>query len=107
MHRQILNPRRGHIVDHVNGNKLDNRRANLRICTHSQNHANTRLSKANKTGFKGVFWHKVAKKYVAQIRKDGRTLYLGVFTKKRDAALRYNQEAVNLFGTFARINHSI
>src|SRR4030095_8449683 len=67
MHREILNPPSGYETDHVNGDGLDNRRANLRIATHRQNQANSGMSANNTSGVKGCYWDKPTKKWRAQI----------------------------------------
>lgn len=81
MHRMLIGLTTGDGIycDHINGNKLDNRRSNLRPCTCSENHRNKPKQSNNKTGFKGVTWHARARKYVAMIRIHGRTKYLGSF----------------------------
>jgi hypothetical protein len=87
-------------IDHVNGDKLDNRRANLRPCTHSQNLWNSKISKRNKSGYKGVVYHKTIKKWIAQISSK----YLGAFETPEKAAMAYNKAALEIAGEFARIN---
>lgn len=87
-------------VDHINRNKLDCRRCNLRMCNQSQNAANTKLSIKNKSGFKGVSWAKDRGKWVAQIFK-GRAIRLGAFDTPEAAARAYAQKAKELFGEFA------
>lgn len=91
-------------VDHINHNGLDNRKTNLRICSRSQNSANSRLSKDSTSGFKGVYWHAPRRKWRARICKDGKRINLGTFADKKDAALAYNNKAMELFGEFACLN---
>ena len=106
MHRQIAKP--GNLyVDHINGNSLDNRRDNLRACSSSENLANTRVSKANSSGFKGVYYSKARAKWIAQKRIDGRTFNLGGFDTAQQAALAYDEAAVAAFGQFALTNQSL
>ena len=67
LHRFIIGAKEDEYVDHINRNPLDNRKSNLRICTQSQNMANSATPKNNTTGSKGVYWHKAAKKWEAAI----------------------------------------
>ena len=83
-----------------NGNALDNRRANLRSCTHQDNVQNRRPWKQKSSRHLGVHWRKDAKKWTAAIK--GR--HLGYFDKEEDAALAYNEAARNEYGPFARSN---
>lgn len=105
IHRVILNAPRGVDVDHVNGNKLDNRKSNLRLCTVSQNLGNTSPDrKNNRSGFKGVSWCSRAEKWRAAIRKTGRQIHIGLFDDPVRAAAAYNVAAIRVFGDFARLN---
>jgi hypothetical protein len=105
MHRQIANPPDGKEVDHINGVTLDNRRENLRVCSHSQNMHNRRLrQKNNKSGYKGVHWLARTKRWVAEIRVNGKSRHLGYFTEKTDAARAYDTAAAECFGEFAHLN---
>ncbi len=90
------------MTDHRNGDGLDNRRANLRPATRSQNNANAQKRSNNKSGFKGVHWD--GRKWQAGIRLDGRQRYLGRFDLVEDAARAYDTAACALFGEFARLN---
>lgn len=80
MHRQILNAKKGDIVDHINGNGLDNRKINLRFCTHSQNMMNQKRNTDV-----GVSFHKGTSKWQAYIGFNKKRIYLGVFVNKKDA----------------------
>jgi hypothetical protein len=91
-------------VDHINGNGLDNRKSNLRICTHQQNCENSRKRKKSFSKYKGVYWSKNAKKWVAQITIDGKSKHLGYFELEEDAAAAYDKAAVKYFGEFACLN---
>jgi hypothetical protein len=111
MHRLILGPRDDQLVDHANGNGLDNRKNNLRAATHSQNHANTkkqtpRRKAAYTSQFKGVYWDAARGKWSAQIAaSEGRgRRSLGRFTTELDAAHAYDTAAFELWGEFARLN---
>jgi len=100
LHRIILNAPKDMQVDHINGNRLDNRRENLRLCTHQQNCMNR---KPVTPGYKGVSWAKG--KWRAQIRYQGYTHYLGNnFDAPEEAAQAYDEKAKELFGEFARLN---
>lgn len=104
LHRFLTNASKGQEVDHINGDKLDNRRSNLRICTSSQNKFNKSLQSNNTSGYKGVSWNKDINKWVAQIWVNNKKFYIGVFTNKLDAALGYNEVALRLHGEFALTN---
>ncbi len=105
MHVQLMGVTNGLEVDHINRNGLDNRRSNLRLASHSQNAANTRLlRRRNSSGLRGVSWSKFARKWRAQLQFEGRHYHLGYFTTKEAAAAAYNAQAVELFGDFAVVN---
>jgi len=91
-------------VDHINGESLDNRRSNLRICTHAQNLRNKRLSKNNTSGFKGVNWNKNSDKWEVRIKTDGKSKCVGYFKCLLTAAKAYNEAAKKYHGEFARLN---
>lgn len=102
LHRFVTEAKPGTIIDHVNGDPLDNRRENLRVATKSQNAANTGPSVVNRLGLKGV--SRRGEKYRAFIHKGGKTIYLGAFDTSKAAACRYDREAKKLFGEFAKTN---
>ena len=91
------------VTDHINQNKQDNRRSNLRECSNTQNRANVKRRKDNKTGYKGVFLRSNGT-YIACVRKEGKQYHLGTFKKDIDAARAYNEAAIVLFGEFACLN---
>lgn len=102
MHRVIMEAQ---FVDHINGDKLDNRRENLRAVTKSQNNMNQSQQKKQKhSKYKGVSWDKSRNKWMAYCKKDGKMNYLGRFTDENEAALAYNNKASELFGEFAKLN---
>lgn len=102
MHRLIMGGQSN--IDHKDGCKLDNRKSNLRLCSHSQNMYNQKKRVDNTSGFKGVSWSKAAKKWHAYINISKRRVYLGVFNSKEEAAAAYNEAAKKNFGEFARLN---
>lgn len=90
------------LIDHVNGDGLDNRIVNLRPATASQNMANARLSNRNSSGEKGVSWNSRAKKWQAFIGVAGKNKNLGQFAVKADAIEAYRSAAQRYFGEFVR-----
>jgi hypothetical protein len=102
LHRFVMSAKSGTIIDHANGDHLDNRRANLRPASKSQNTSNTGPLSTNRSGLKGV--SKKGSKYRAFVHKDGKTIYLGTFEKPQDAACEYDRAAKKLFGKFAKVN---
>lgn len=90
-------------IDHINGNRTDNRLANLREATEAENHRNCRISRNNKSGFKGISFHKRSGKYQAAIRTDGARTHLGYFSTPQEAHAAYCAAADKYHGQFA--NH--
>jgi hypothetical protein len=90
-------------IDHINGNRLDNRFSNLREATRSNNSSNTKKLSANLSGVKGVHWNSDVKKWAAQITKSGRRYHLGYFDNIEEATLSRQKAADRLHGKFA--NH--
>lgn len=103
LHRQIMGATigDGQIVDHINGNKLDNRKANLRICTNAENVRNSRRRPSNSSGFKGVYLHRASGLWHATIKVDGTKHSLGYFKDPADAHAAYRAGAVKHHGEFA------
>lgn len=105
MHRFLLSTPKGMVVDHINGNGLDNRRENIRICSHTENMRNRRINRNNTTGFKGVSVSLGRKKkYQASLERFGKKITFGYFEKLEDAARAYDIGARMYFGDFARTN---
>jgi len=105
MHRVILKPPEGKFVDHINHNGLDNRRANLRVCTIQQNMWNKRKQRGNYSSkYKGVNWSKNERKWVARVTCNGRQVFLGYFDDEKEAAMAYDAKAKELFGEYAAPN---
>lgn len=94
---------KGFEVDHVNGNKLDNRKENLRVVIHSENQRNKGKSKNNTSGFKGVNWNKKAGRWIANIKINKNRLYLGSFLDKKLAYQAYCNACAKYHGEFARL----
>lgn len=103
LHRLVAGAGNGCIVDHVNRNKLDNRRSNLRICTCQQNMFNREQQANNQSGYKGVCQTKDGL-WQAQIQYCGRAVYLGRFGDALSAAMAYDMAAKRLFGEYAFLN---
>jgi HNH endonuclease/AP2 domain len=89
-------------IDHMNGQKDDNRIKNLRLATKSQNGMNRGAQRNNTSGFKGVYWHKQVGKWNAYIKLRGRRHSLGLFEDISAAAAAYRAAAHRLHGEFAR-----
>lgn len=104
LHRVILGLTDSKIhIDHINGNGLDNRKNNLRICTVSQNQANVLKSKGT-SKYKGVSWVTRDKRWTCRIYVDSHMIHIGYFTDEKLAAIAYNEAALKHFGEFARLN---
>lgn len=101
LHRLIVDAPAGLEVDHINGNSLDNRSENLRICTHQQNTFNS-YSKKKGRKYKGIF--KKRKKWTAQVRISGVKHSVGSFSTRLEAAKAYDRVARKYYGEFARTN---
>ncbi len=103
MHREIMDAPQDKCVDHVDGNGLNNRRCNLRLCTQQQNMQNRRpLLRTSK--FKGVSYYKSTEKWHAEITYWGKKTYIGSFDDEIEAAKAYDRKAIELFGEFAYLN---
>jgi hypothetical protein len=104
MHREIMHTSEGMETDHINGDVLDNRRSNLRICTRKENARNIKRISSNTSGYKGVHWDKVNKKWRAQIQVDEKMKHIGRFESLLDAINAYDRAAIKFFGEFASTN---
>lgn len=105
MHRIVMAAGPGQIVDHKNGNILDNRRENLRFCTHAENMKNRKMHKNNRTGIKGVYKDLrsgCTRPFRAQIRVDGRKIHLGAFLSADEAGFAYRAASEKYHSEFAR-----
>lgn len=104
MHRVVKMTPRGKETDHINGNKLDNRRENLRECSGAENRWNKGAHRDSASGYKGVFFYKKTGKWEVQIMAKGRRHHLGYFIEKIEAAKAYNAAAIRLHGDFVKLN---
>jgi len=102
MHRFILSAKAGDLVDHRDGDGLNNQKVNLRLATTAQNGRNQRRRADNRSGFKGVKAN--GSKWMARIRANNQRIFIGNFSTKEDAARAYDAVARLLFGEFARLN---
>jgi hypothetical protein len=89
-------------IDHINLNRSDNSLKNLRVASHSNNLANTKIKSTNKSGFKGVCWCKKRKMWRASINKNYKHIHLGFFDDLLSARDSYIEKANEIFGEFAR-----
>lgn len=105
MHRTILNAPRGMVVDHKDGNPLNNTRANLRLCSSAQNSRNMKKCRTNTTSrFKGVSWFKRHQNWSIYIKCEQHKYHLGYSDNETEAAEIYDEAADKLFGDFALLN---
>lgn len=102
MHRMIVNAPDDILVDHHDGNGINNVRSNIRIATSSQNNQNRGKKSSSRAPYKGITFY--AGKWIARIRVDGRYNYLGGFTTPEDAARTYDAAAILHHGEFAKLN---
>lgn len=107
LHRFIMGCPKNMVVDHINGNTLDNRKQNLRICTKLQNQYNQKKHKGKShSKYKGVTFRKElkSKPWEAFIYKDRKSKRLGYFITEKEAALAYNEAAIKCYGQFSKLN---
>jgi hypothetical protein len=104
MHREIMRPPAGFVIDHIDHNKLNNVRGNLRIATQQQNLFNRQLNHNSNTGFKGVSYKRG--RWQARIQFNEQPIYLGSYEDLKTAALVYDCAAKILFGEYAYLNLS-
>jgi hypothetical protein len=102
--RFVMDEPAGLIVDHVNGDRLDNRKANLRICDAAENTRNRKRPANNTSGFKGVSRHWRGGRWNVQIQVDGKFLRIGTYADPVAAAVHYDRAALEHFGSYARLN---
>jgi hypothetical protein len=105
LHHLVFGKKKGLTIDHINRDKLDNRKENLRVATFSLNRINNSARADSKSGIKGVCWKKREKKWVAQININGKRKWLGNFINKEDAANTYDKVAKQIYKNFAYLNN--
>lgn len=104
MHRVIVNAPSGFVVDHINGDTLDNRKNNLRICTHKENCRNSTKHIKATSKYKGVCKMQDCNRWRATIGVNGKTLHIGLYASEEDAAIAYNNAAIKYFGDYSLLN---
>ena len=102
LHRIIMGEPEDLVVDHINGDPLDNRRENLRIVTQQQNNMNVSMNKRNKSGVAGVCWDKTSNKWRAEIMYKKKSIYLGRFDNLEEAGKARKDAEMKYFGEFVR-----
>jgi hypothetical protein len=104
LHRFIMDTPKGFHTDHINGNHLDNRKSNLRVCSAQQNQWNSRKHIIQSSKYKGVSWYKRDKCWRAYANLNYQQIHLGYFKSEIEAAKVYNRKAKELYGAFAFLN---
>lgn len=104
LHRFIMNAPKNKLVDHINGDGLDNTRNNLRLCTKSENMRNRNKTKSNKSGYKGVYFETQTGKWKAQIKYNNRNISLGRYPTAILASKAYDIACEKFHGCFAKKN---
>ena len=101
LHRVIMSAQKGDIIDHIDGDTLNNQRSNLRFCTNSQNQHNSKINSNSTTGYKGTTPH--GKGYKAQIQHNGKPVYLGSRSTPEEAYELYKEASKKYHGEFGRV----
>jgi len=104
LHRIILPCATGMVIDHINRNRLDNRKCNLRVTSRKNNNINRKRIEGASSPYRGVIWRPHAKKWKSYIKTDKKQHHLGYFESPEEAAMAYNIAAHDLFGEFAVYN---
>lgn len=102
LHRQVMGAKKGQEVDHINGNRLDARKKNLRFVTSTQNKWNMRLRKDNRHGCKGLRWREDVKSWRVNVKVEGKEIQIGYFKRKRDAIKARREAEKKYYGEYAR-----
>ena len=104
MHRDVMNAAKGLVVDHIDGDGLNNCKSKLRVCTYAENTLNRWPRCNGRSRYKGLSWQKRTGKWEVRITKCGKRTYLGTFEDEIKAAMAYDRKAEVLFGQFAYLN---
>ena len=105
LHQEIIDVPQGMVIDHINHDGMDNRKANLRPATHSQNMCHVRKRPGTKhSKYKGIYWKKRNRKWMAMIGFQKKRIHLGYFRSEIDAAKAYDQAARRYHKDFASLN---
>ena len=105
MHHELIDVGDGLLIDHVNQDSMDNRRANLRGATRAQNIRNRKkFSNSSGSKYKGIYWRKKTRKWEVQITFERKKIFLGCFRSEIDAAKAYDSAAIKYHGEFASLN---
>lgn len=103
MHREVVNAPKGLVCDHINGNGLDNRKSNIRLCSQGENVCNSRKRTTNKSGHKGVCWNKSLGYWMSRVQFQGKCK-AKYFKEYEDACADYRIRALETHGEFARVS---
>jgi len=108
LHRLIMNYPKNMVIDHINGNTLDNRKENLRVCTIGENSCNCKkYSNGKLSKFKGVSFDKNVKKYKAYIKKNRKYIHLGYFMTEKEASEAYDVASKKYHGEYSKTNYKL
>lgn len=107
MHRLVTNAPDHLEVDHINSDGIDNRKENLRLCTHAENSRNRGIAKNNTSKYKGVWFSKRYNRFFAETRLNGKKVYVGSFKTAEEASEAYKTKVLEIHGDFANINNEI
>lgn len=106
LHRVITKAKKGEFVDHINGDTLDNRSENLRICNASENQMNRCINSKSFSGVRGISFEEKSQKWTARIKVKGKSIWLGRFMTKEAAMFAYSNAARDYFGPFCPLEIS-
>src|SRR5690606_5233426 len=104
LHRFLMNPESGEYIDHIDGDGLNNQRRNLRVCSNSENLMNRGRNRNNTSGYKGVYWSKKDKSWVARLTVGGSVVWSGYYKDPIEAANAYDRKAREVCGEYAKTN---
>ena len=105
LHIEIMGKKDGCEIDHINMDRLDNRKSNLRFATRSQNMLNKKPRNNVSSKYRGVSWHKYTAKWIVHIAINRKNTHIGLFENEEEAALAYNAKAIEFHGEFAKLNY--